>query len=349
MREIKKVCQQVGPRPAGFEGEEKAQDYVENLMNPIADEVVREKFTLSPNAFMGWVAIDGILLVIAAALGILAFTGFVPAFATALHIISVVLCAVAIILLVGEFLLYKKLLDPLFKKKESSNVICKVKAKGEVKRRIIIGGHIDSAYEWRYTYLGGAKAVKAVVIGAAVSLLLILVTAIAGMFMGNDSVNVVMIVLQALALPFSAAVIFFVNHKVVVDGANDNLTGVFTSMAVILYLKHNNISFENTEVIAVSTGAEEEGLRGAKAYADLHSDEFKNDGVETVYVALDTLRDYEFMSIVTKDMTATVKLDSQACALMKKASENAEVPVKFTTTPLGSTDAAAERGTQTQG
>jgi Zn-dependent M28 family amino/carboxypeptidase len=83
-------------------------------------------------------------------------------------------------------------------------------------------------------------------------------------------------------------------------------------MAVLLYLKNNNISFENTEVIAVSMGAEEEGLRGSKAFAELHGDEYKNDGVETVFVALDTLRDYEFMGIVTKDMTATVKLDKSA-------------------------------------
>jgi putative aminopeptidase FrvX len=58
-------------------------------------------------------------------------------------------------------------------------------------------------------------------------------------------------------------------------------------------------------------------------------------------VALDTLRDYEFMSVITKDMTGTVKLDNQAGALVMKASENAGVPVKYSTIPLGATDAAA--------
>lgn len=341
VREIKRVCEQIGPRPAGFEGEEKAQDYVEKLMTPIADEVTREKFTLSPKAFMSWVTIDGILALVAAVFGIVAFTGVVPFLASAFHIASIVLCVVATVFLVGEFLLYKKVLDPFFKKKESSNVICKINATGEVKRRIIIGGHIDSAYEWRYTYMGGAKAVTTVVAGAVIALLMTLVVAVIGMFTNQDGANIVLIVLQVLAVPFLAAVIFFVNWKTVVDGANDDLTGVFTSMAVLLYLKNNNISFENTEVIAVSMGAEEEGLRGSKAFAELHGDEYKNDGIETVFIALDTLRDYDFMSIVTKDMTATVKLDSQACALMKKASENAEIPVKFTKTPLGSTDAAA--------
>jgi hypothetical protein len=340
VREIKKVCEQVGPRPAGFEGEQKAQDYVEKVMTPIADEVVREKFTLSPKAFMSWVTIDGVLALISAVLGIIAFTGIVPQFADAFHIASVVLCAVAVFFIIGEFLLYKQVLDPFFKKAESSNVICKYNATGEVKRRIIISGHIDSAYEWRYTYVGGAKMVTAVVVGAILGLLVTLGLGVAGIFLDDSSLNIGLIIAQAVVVPFLISVLFFVNWKLVVDGANDDLTGVFTSMAVILYLKHNDIRFENTEVIAMSAGAEEEGLRGSKAFAKAH-DEFKNDSVETVFVALDTLRDYEFMGVVTKDMTGTVKLSKKACALMKKASENAGIDVNFTTIPLGATDAAA--------
>ncbi len=342
IREIKKVCKEVGPRPAGFEGEKKGQDYVEKLMTPIADEVKREKFTLSPKAFMSWVMIDGVLALVAAVLGILCFTGIVPpAIEIALRAISIILVVVAVTFLLGEFLFYKKMLDPFFKKAESSNVICTRKASGDVKRRIIIGGHIDTAYEWRYTYVGGAKMVTLIAVTAVLSLLVTLGLSIAGLFVDNKTAEIVMLVVQALAIPALIAVMFFVNWKLAVDGAADDLTGVFASMATLLYLRNNDIRFENTEVVAVSMGAEEEGLRGSKAFAESHGAEYANDGVETVFVALDTLRDYDFMGIVTKDMTATVSLDKQACALMKKAAENADVPVNFTTTPLGSTDAAA--------
>lgn len=342
IREIKKVCKEVGPRPAGFEGEKNGQDYVEKLMTPIADEVKREKFTLSPKAFMSWVMIDGALALIAAVLGIICFTGIVPpAIETVLRIISIVLVVVAVAFLLGEFLFYKKMLDPFFKKAESSNVICTRKASGETKRRIIIGGHMDSTYEWRYTYVGGAKMVTFIVVAAILSLLITLGLSVAGLFVGNKTAEIVMLVVQALAIPALVAVMFFVNWKLAVDGAADDLTGVFASMATLLYLRNNDIRFENTEVVAVSMGAEEEGLRGSKAFAEAHGEEYAKDGVETVFVALDTLRDYDFMGIVTKDMTATVGLDKQACALMKKAADNAGVPVSFTTTPLGSTDAAA--------
>ncbi len=342
IREIKKVCKEVGPRPAGFEGEKNGQDYVEKLMTPIADEVKREKFTLSPKAFMSWVMIDGALALIAAVLGILCFTGIVPpVIETVLRVISIVLVVVAVAFLLGEFLFYKKMLDPFFKKAESSNVICTRKASGETKRRIVIGGHIDSAYEWRYTYVGGAKMVTLIVVTAVLSLLITLGLSVAGLFVDNKTAEIVMLIVQALAMPALVAVMFFVNWKLAVDGAADDLTGVFASMATLLYLRNNDIRFENTEVVAVSMGAEEEGLRGSKAFAEAHGKEYAQDGVETVFVALDTLRDYDFMGIVTKDMTATVGLDKQACALMKKAADNAGVPVNFTTTPLGSTDAAA--------
>ncbi len=342
IREIKKICKEVGPRPAGFEGEEKGQDYVEKLMTPIADEVKREKFTLSPKAFMSWVMIDGILALVAAVAGIICFTGILPpAVETVLRVVSIVLVMLAVFFLLGEFLFYKKVLDPFFKKAESSNVICTRKASGETKRRIIISGHMDTAYEWRYTHLGGAKLVTFIVVTAILSLLVTLGLSVAGLFTENRTAETVMLIVQAVAIPALIAVMFFVNWKLPVDGAADDLTGVFASMATLLYLKNNDIRFENTEVVAMSAGAEEEGLRGSKAFAEAHSEEYKKDGIETVFVALDTLRDYEFMGIVTKDMTATVNLDKQACALMKKAAENAGVPVNFTTTPLGSTDAAA--------
>lgn len=342
IREIKKVCKEVGPRPAGYEGEKKGQDYVEKLMTPIADEVKREKFTLSPKAFMSWVMIDGALALLAAIMGILCSIGFLPpAVETVLRVVSIVLVVLAVFFLLGEFLFYKQVLDPFFKKEESSNVICTRKASGETKRRIIIGGHMDTAYEWRYTYLGGPKLVTTVVVSAVLGLLITLGLSIAGFFAEGRTAEIVMIVLHAITIPALVSVMFFVNWKLPVDGAADDLTGVFASMATLLYLHMNDIRFENTEVVAVSMGAEEEGLRGSKAFAKAHGEEYKNDGVETIFVALDTLRDYDFMGIVTKDMTATVSLDKQACALMKKAAENAEVPVNFTTTPLGSTDAAA--------
>lgn len=85
---------------------------------------------------------------------------------------------------------------------------------------------------------------------------------------------------------------------------------------MLKYLKDNDISFENTEVIAIAAGSEESGLRGSKAYMKAHKDELKD--VPTVFIGLETFRDYEDIAIYQRDMTGTVKMDAGACSLLKK-------------------------------
>ncbi|MCH5170340.1 MAG: M20/M25/M40 family metallo-hydrolase [Oscillospiraceae bacterium] len=341
VREIKKICKEIGPRPAGEENEQKAQDYVENLMGGIADTVQRESFDVHPKAFMSWVLIDGIGMIIAAVLMILAHLNVIPQANTAFKAAAIVISAVALILLLGEFLFYKEFIDFLFPKRTSSNVICTRKAAGETKRRIIFAGHIDSAYEWRFTHLGGAKLLVTVIISSIGSLVLTLIMAVLSFFIDNGIPAIVMTVIQGLTIPAFIAVIFFVNWKVCVTGANDNLTGVMASMAVIKYLNDNNIRFENTEVVAVSTGCEECGLRGAKAFAKAHAKEYANDGTETVFMAVDTLHDYDYLGIYNKDMSGLVRLDNGATKMVKKATEICGLDIPFATVSVGSTDAAA--------
>lgn len=59
------------------------------------------------------------------------------------------------------------------------------KPEGEVKRRIIFNGHCDSAYEWRYTYLGGGHLLVAVIAIAIVGLVVTLVCEIAALATGH--------------------------------------------------------------------------------------------------------------------------------------------------------------------
>ncbi len=341
VREIKKVCKEIGPRPSGEENEQKAQDYVENLMGGIADDVKRESFDVHPKAFMSWVLIDGFAMIIAAILMILSHVNAIPSANTAFRIASLVISAVAIILLLGEFLFYKEFIDFLFPKRTSSNVVCKRKAAGETKRRIIFAGHIDSAYEWRFTHLGGGKFLVTMIALGIVSLVLTFIMSIASMYVNDGVPAIIMTVIQALTIPIFIAVLFFVNWKLCVTGANDNLTGVFASMAVIKYLKDNGIRFENTEVVAVSTGCEECGLRGAKAFAKAHAKEYAEEGVETVFMAVDTLHDYDYLGIYNKDMTGFVRLDSQAAKMAQKATEICGLDIPYATVSFGASDAAA--------
>ena len=239
--------------------------------------------------------------------------------------------------IVGEFLLFKKMSDPLFKEETSGNVIAVRKAKGETKRRIIISGHSDSAPEWTYTYKLGSHGVIAVA-GYAIAGLAYTAATTGAILKGKAPKK--MALGQLAFLPAYAGLFKFVNHNNYVDGANDDLTGCYISSAVMKYLSDNDIRFENTEVVAILTGGEECGLRGSKAYFEAHP-ELKNDGVETIFIGLDTVRDEDFMMIYEKDMTGMVKNDKDVCALLKNAAAKQGKDVPVGAIPLGSTDAAA--------
>ena len=337
VREVKKVCTQIGPRESGEEGERKAQDYVAESMKNVCDSVEKEEFDVHPKAFMGWVVIDVVLLFISVIGFILCRFDFLGAAERPVSIISLVLSATAVVLIIGEFLFYKELLDPLFPKRTTYNVVCTRKSSGETKKRIVFAGHVDSAYEWFYTYLGGGKMLTAVIALAILSMALNLVIDIIGLFDIPSWLNITTLVIAVITLIPIGMCSIFVHWSLVVDGANDNLTGVFASMAVVRFMEANNIRFENTEVVAVSSACEECGLRGAKAYAKKHI----NDGVETVFIAVDTLRDYDDMGVYNKDMSGTVTLDKQVAAMLKKASETAGLNLPYAKVFFGSSDAAA--------
>lgn len=341
-RRIIEFCRDIGPRPSGEEAEKRAQERIAAELEGYADTVSVEPFSLHPKAFLGWVRLCAILMIIGNAL--FAVMGWA--------VVSLAVSALCLFFIITEFLFYGQTLDPFFPKRESRNVVGVRNPSGEVKRRIIVSGHVDSSYEWRYTYLGGPHLITAVIGSAAVGIIISLATSIVSVVQGHvmdagsiltpqeDSIPrlILRIIILAWCILYIAA-IFFLNYKKPVDGANDNLTGTFAAMSVMKFLSDNDIRFENTEVRTVITGSEEAGLRGAKAYAKAHKQECKD--VETVFIGADTLRDYEFIAIYNRDMTYTVKADPRVCALLKKASETAGLDLPFKGVFLGASDAAA--------
>lgn len=334
VRGIKKICKDVGPRPAGSEQEHEAQKLMAAELDGACDKVEIEPFDVHPGAFLGWILTDGIMMIAAIFL-----------FFFGMSAIALALCALSLIFAIVEFLLYKKLLDPFFPKKTSHNVVAVRKPKGEVRRRIIFSGHADSANEWRFTYYGGSKLLVPIIGLSFVGILLGLVLGIWAVAAGHafsaadsGALNVMRYVFLAW-IPILFTALFFENKKRPVMGANDDLTGCFISMAVVKYMQQHDIRFENTEVWVVLTGSEEAGLRGAKAFCKAHKNELSD--VETVFVGLDTIRDYDFAAVYSRDLTGTVKNDAGACALVKEAAKQTGLDLPYKSVFFGATDAAA--------
>ena len=338
---IKEVTSRCGPRPVGGEGDKKARKFFERDVKEVCDETVTEEFRCSDKAFMSWVSIGAVTMMVAIALFILG-----------LPVVSLVLSLAILFFIVSEFFFYKQTLDIFFKKKDTYNVVGKIKPSGETKKRIILCGHIDSAFEWTYTYYGGRPAVATVIISAVVTL----VSAIAGSITAliangpasldyifsadNKAVSVFGIILLCL-VPFMIAALFFCNFRKPVTGANDNLTGSYIPLAIAKYLKDNDIRLENTEIQVVLANGEESGLRGSKDFVKRHKAELTDKSIETVAIAIDTIHDIDFMKIILGDMNGTVKNDKRVADLIKSSGDNLGYDIDVGTIDLGSTDAAS--------
>lgn len=341
-RGIKDVCKTIGPRFSGTEQEKKGIEYMAREMETCCDSVNIDSYPVHPKAFLGWIPLTVTFMSISSVLFFLAqFFEIIPLF-----YVSVALTAICLFFIITEFLFYRETLDIFMPKKTSHNAYGVRKASGETKRRIIFSGHADSSMEWRFTYYGGPKLVipmiggslLGVVFTAVCDVVIIVKCIIDPEFVGSGAVDVISYILLAFIVLFIGAS-FFYDKRRIVEGANDNLTGCFASLAIMKFLKDNDIRFENTEVMALCTGSEEIGLRGAKDFCKKHGEELSD--VETVFIGLDTLRDYDFMAIYSKDMTYTVKNNAEAGKLLHEGGKIANCDLPYKAVSLGASDAAA--------
>ncbi|MFW5780869.1 MAG: M20/M25/M40 family metallo-hydrolase [Bacillota bacterium] len=330
---IKDVIVKFDKRDPGSEGERKAQEHFAEELRQYSDQVTIEDFKLNPKSFMGWIPITLTLALISFVISF-----FIP-------FLAFVLLIIAAIPMLSQFVLYKQLIDPLFPEKVSCNVMAVKKPKGEVKRRIVFNGHADATWEWTYNHKFGFLGFTLMFFASILGLVYFLAYLIVTMIMigpGMISIGGVPLTMGLSGLffvPFWIGMYWFSNSKEVVDGANDNLTACLMSMAILKTMKEENIEFENTEVCALLTGSEEAGLRGAKAFAKAHKDDYKD--CETIFVPMETLREIDHISIYTKDLNGLVKTDKDVASLIKKAGKNIGIDIPYATVSVGSTDAAA--------
>jgi hypothetical protein len=318
-------------RAPGTKSERDAQDFQAEKLKAFADSVVVEDFTEHPAAFMGFIPLAA-LFTIASFMLYWWNPGAEgrPSVAWTFGILAVLLPLFAVLMFLFEFLLYRDFVDFLFPKKQSKNVYATYKPTGEVQRRIIFGGHTDVANEWTYQWLGGAKALGPVIVGAVGTIFYAFVLNTLRLIKGLPDINggwKTAGIVAICTIPFAIAIMFFINYKILVDGANDNLSANFVSAAVIKDLHDRGVRFENTEVAVLLSGSEEAGLRGAKAFAKRHHKELKE--VETIFISLDTMTDTDQLMVYNRGCTGMVKDDYAVADLLQQAGENVgkELPI----------------------
>lgn len=340
---IRYVCENFKERAPGTHSERKAQKFLASELEQWADTVETEDFKLHPDAFMGWIPPAGVIGILSVIFYWLTYNGVVEN--ASLAVLSLILTLAAVLCLVFEFILYREFVDGLFPQKTSRNVMARRKPSGEVKRRIIFGGHTDAANEWTYSLHGGMKALAPVIFGSIGGLILVTVFNVIWLFnalFGTGYYSKFWLaagIIEILLVPFFVAVLFFINWKVVVDGANDNLSADFIAAGVLKEMADRGVRFENTEVCAFLSGSEEAGLRGAAAYAKKHKNDMKE--VETVIISMDTMREIEQLQIYTCGCTGTQKNSNAVGELIYQAGVNCGIEMKEADIYPGAVDAEA--------
>lgn len=341
-RGIIHVAETFKGRAAGTKAEQDAQRYFARELESTADHVAVEPFRLHPKAFLGWLIAAGIFDLLSVAMYWL--HGTTGSLWMILAGTVCIYCSFCMDLF--EFILYRRFIDKLFPSATSHNVYARRAPSGQVKRRMIFCGHADAAHEMTFARHGGKWTLGPVLILSSVGMIYMmacntaaLIRALQGNPIALGGIWLVLGIVALLFVPFFVGILLFMNWGRVVDGANDNLTGCYVAMGVLKTLEAEDIRLENTEVCCLITGAEEAGLRGALAFAEAHKQAFQAE--ETIFIALDTMREIPQLMVYTRGQNGLVRNSEAVGSLLMRAGEACGHPVSVANSFLGATDAEA--------
>ena len=324
--ESQKIIDLFGPRLAGTKASLDTADYIYDSVNEFADDAYKEEFNIHQGAFLGWIRIlvaSYILAVVFLWLD--------------LAIVSAILLALSVLILVLQFFLYMPLLDIFYPKKRAKNVVGIIEPKQEVKQQIIVSGHHDSARIFNFFI----KQPHLYNLRTTGSIALVIILFVVSLLMMIPAVSVYGLYIQivfTLSVPWVFQMWFFASKKGT-PGAGDNLVA---SMIAVNVGKHFKLveSLKHTKVIVLSFDAEEEGLRGARAYVKKHETELID--IKTYVLNADCLYDDKELFFITSDLNDFVIFADSYTDELLEVSEKEGVftfkqPLAFLT---GGTDAA---------
>lgn len=337
------VCRRFKNRVAGSKAELDCQLFFEKQLSAWADETRQHAYFLHPEAFYGWVTIAVILNLLC--VGLFWLRAFVPSVVAPAFGLTLSLFCISIF--VFEFLLYQEYIDFLFPRTKSVNIYARRSSAGPAKKRIVFVGHADTACEFTYCLHGRGLALGLVLAGSILGMLVVfgsgaavlLDTILRGPLPLEGAYQAIGIA-QLCFVPFFIALLFFFNRKTVVDGANDNLSGSFVAMGVLKELADQDIRYEDTEVCCLITGGEEVGLRGSSAFAANYK-KLAPQETETIFVALDTLREEKHLSCYLRGINGTQQNSTAVGNLLSAAAKQNGIDLNCAPFYPGATDAEA--------
>lgn len=312
-----------GPRRAGSEAEKLAQHCVAQELDTFCDRVEVQPFMDALTAKFSSLRIFSLLFWSALLLPVVS----VP--------LAFTVAAINAVLYLGHFVMYRNWLDFLFAKKESRNVSGIIEPAGEVRRTLLFAGHMDSTPEFIWWYWFKDWGIRMMLL-AGLSFALLPVFYLVALVMGSEvwmsGIWWVFVALSPLALTF-----FFIHGKKVVNGAQDNLSGVAVAHAVGKRLAAEKL--KHTRIMVVSFGSEETGLKGSGAFVKHYREQLE--ATAHFLINLDGMLDIDNMFIIKAEPSIPAKHDKAVIAKLSAAFQRNGLEPKLGTIPVGATDASS--------
>jgi hypothetical protein len=279
LKHVEYFTNTIGPRGSTTEGEKKAHDYSKQTLESLGYETHWEEFY---SATSGW-------LPFALALGLMALADLIFFLSGLGHNAQMGAAAAAVlglITVVSFFLQISYRDNPLrwfLPMAKSQNVWAVAKPQGDVRRRIVVTGHVDThrvALAMQSPTLWQAFQLLTTV-SAIVNLALVGVF-IYGIFTPDLLVRQIAL---ALGVVLVIGLVFTIHPETqpYVKGGNDNATGAAAVLALAEKLKAEPLA--NTEVYLVNTGCEEVGCYGVVDWIKRHANEAR----DADYLVLDNI------------------------------------------------------------
>jgi aminopeptidase YwaD len=257
-------------------------------------------------------------------------------------LISLVVSLTSLIILILQFFLYLPLLDRLYPKKKATNVYGILEPQGEVKKQVIISGHHDSAHVFNF-FIHQPKLYNLRTTGSIFFVILLMVSSALLVFVkGAPILTLAIQILLSLSFLLVGQMWFFSSKKVA-PGAGDNMIASSIALTIGKHfksLRNQDIGLNHTRLILMSFDAEEEGLRGARAFAKKHKESLNE--IKTYMLNMDCLYDEKELFFLTSDLNDFVKLDENLANDLKNiaSSLNIETKTQRLAFLTGGTDAA---------
>ncbi|MBD3349968.1 MAG: M28 family peptidase [Candidatus Lokiarchaeota archaeon] len=323
---ISEICNEIGPRVPCSDNERKTAELLMEKLRKHTQYVQIEDFTTHRGAYKAAFRIPMIL-----------YITIVITYWT-IPLVNMIISLISFIILFGEMAMAFEIIDFLFPKKMSQNLITKMvlKSNQEVlgagdRSLVIIGSHIDSNWEFPLFRKIGILSTIVIAINVIFQALLLINLILKNILIGYNKAEILhefdRVFYWILVIGIIPAVVqlFFIISNRPVMGANDNLSGVAVCYELIKYFSQSGTCLDNIELWVCFYGCEEIGSKGSKAFIKKHYREIKN----AIVVNVDMVGNTGSKLIIdTSEVFGTVKMDKNLIEMIEDTARNLDIPIK---------------------